>query len=330
MSRVTYFPRYSGLENVVTNSTLHLLSQINQQSTERLRAFLGDLLGNEDLPLGISFEQQRRSASSVPDGSILQEPLHLVIETKVESGVDAGQLVRHFDAFEKGRTGNYLILLTKADVPAQHIAAAEAKSKETGVIFRHVTFERLCAGLRDLAQPHEAHLRHVADDFQVYCSDMNLLPDRRKWLRIVPCGDTLQINLKWGVYYQPTARGYSKHDYLGIYHWKVVRGVGRIVAAYDNGDDGSGGMALRLAEGTGNTNFEICIRGMVQDTKTQVGWDVSRGHRFFCVESFAATDFKKTSSGGIQGARFWDVTSYVKPGLTDTELAGTLREQVWE
>ena len=187
MSQVTYFPRYSNLENVVTNSTLHLLSQINQHSTERLRAFLGNLLGDEDLPLGISFEQQRPTASSVPDGSILQEPFHLVIETKVGSDVDAGQLIRHFDAFTKGGTGNYLILLTKSDVPPEQVAEVMAKSKETGVVFRHITFEQLCAQLRDLAQPHETHLKHVTDDFQVYCSDMDLLPDWRKWLRIVPC-----------------------------------------------------------------------------------------------------------------------------------------------
>lgn len=330
MSRVTYFPRYSGPENVVTNSTLHLLAQINQHSTERLRAFLGDVLGDEDLPLGISFEQQRRSGSSVPDGSILQEPLHLVLETKVGSGVDAGQLVRHLDAFSKGKTGNYLILLTKAEVAPEQVAALTAKSKETGVVFRHVTFERLCEQLKELALPHETHLKRVAEDFQAYCSDEGLLPDRRKWLRIVPCGDTLQLNQKWGVYYQPTARGYSRHDYLGIYHWKAVRGVGRVAAVYDNADDGSGGMALRPVGDTGSADFETRIQGIVQETQSGLGWDVRRGHRFFCVESFAPTEFKKTSPYGIQGARFWDVTSYMKPGLTDAELADALRDQKWE
>ena len=330
MSQVTYFPRYSGHENVVTNSTLHLLSQINQHSTERLRAFLGDLLGDQDLPLGISFEQQRHGGSSVPDGSILQESLHLVIETKVGSSVDPGQLVRHLDAFTKGRTGNYLILLTKVDVTPEQVSEVMAKSRETGVVFRHVTFERLCNQLEGLALAHETHLKHVTSDFQMYCSDEGLLPDRRRWLRIVPCGNSLQLNQKWGVYYQPTARGYSKHDYLGIYHRKVVRGVGRVVAVYDNADDGRGGMALRLAEGTDSADAERRVRGIVQETATALGWDVRRDHRFFCVEAFAPTDFKKTTPGGIMGARFWDVTDYLKLGTTDEGLAEALRGRTWE
>ena len=132
------------------------------------------------------------------------------------------------------------------------------------------------------------------------------------------------------MYYKPTARGYSKHHYLGIYRWKVVNGVGWVAAVYDNADDGSGGMVLRLAEGNGSTDFENRIQGIVQDTKTALGWDVTSGHRFFCVGSFAETDFKKTSPYGIQGARFYDVTRYVKLGVTDAELADALRGQTWE
>jgi hypothetical protein len=329
MSRVTYFPRYSGVENAVTNTTLHLFSQINQQSTERLRALLSELLGGEEVPLGLSFEQQRRSANSVPDGSILQEPLHIVIETKVDMGVNVDQLIRHFEAFTHGRTGNYLVLLTKHDVPESQVAGVVAKSKETGVIFKHVTFERLCEQLEDFAQSHETHLWRVVEDFRAYCSEMNLLPDRRKWLRIVPCGTTFNLNVKWDVYYQPTERSYSPHEYLGIYNQKAVQYVGRVAAIYDN-DQVGGAMVLKLVDGTGTPEFEQRIASMVLDTKAQVGWDVSSDTRFFCVEKFASTRFVKTSSGGIMGPRFWDITKHTKPGATDAEVADALRQETWD
>jgi hypothetical protein len=206
---------------------------------------LSELLGGEEVPLGISFEQQRRSGNSVPDGSILQEPLHIVIETKVDMGVNVDQLIRHFEAFTHGRTGNYLVLLTKHDVPESQVAGVVAKSKETGVIFKHVTFERLCEQLEDFAQSHETHLWRVVEDFRAYCSEMNLLPDRRKWLRIVPCGTTFNLNVKWDVYYQPTERSYSPHEYLGTYNQKAVQYVGRVAAIYDN-DQVGGAMVLKL------------------------------------------------------------------------------------
>ncbi len=54
------------------------------------------------------------------------------------------------------------------------------------------------------------------------------------------------LNAKWDVYYQPSGRAYRPHEYLGIYYGKSVRYVGRIVAVYDNSDDGNGGMVLTL------------------------------------------------------------------------------------
>ena len=330
MSRITYFPRYSGPENVVTNTTLHLLSQINQQSTVRLRTLLSDLLDADELPLGIGFQQQTVARTTVPDGSIVQEPLHIVIETKVGAGINIEQLLGHYEAFKPGRTSNYLILLTKHGATDGQLKPVLDKSKETGVIFKHVTFEQLYNRLQDFALPHETHLKYVVDDFREYCADMDLLPDRRKWLRIVPCGNTIHLNAKWDAYYQPAERGYSSHQYLGIYYWKAVRYVGKIAAVYDNDEDGNGGMSLKLVEGAGNPEFERRIRGMVKDSKSEIGWDVSSDKRFFCVEKFAPTEFWKDSSGGIQGARFWDITELVKEDTTDAELAEELRRVKWE
>ena len=330
MSRVTYFPRYHSRENVVTNTTLHLFSQINQQSTERLRELLSQLFDGEELPLGISFDQQSRAETSVPDGSIFQESLHIVIETKVDAGVDTDQLIRHCEAFTAGRMGNYLMLLTKRDVPADLFDGVMLKAKEAGVIFKHVTFEKLYGLLDKFAFEHETHLKHVVEDFRVYCSDMDLLPDRRKWLRIVPCGNTVALNEKWDMYYDSSSKGYSRHEYIGIYNQKAVRYVGKVVAVYDNEDDASGGMRLIPVEGAANALFEGRIVQMVADTKAQVGWDVSSEMRFFCVEKFIPTEFIKISPGGIMGKRLWDVTDYVKPGMTDVEFAEVLRHHDWE
>ena len=330
MSRVTYFQRYTTKENVVTNTTLHLFSQINQHSPDRLKAVLSELLGDAEMPLGINFQQQMRSDTSVPDGGIFQEPIHLLIETKVDAGVDPDQLVRHCESFQKGTTGNYLLLLTKNDADEQVIEPVRRKAKEIGAVFQNVTFEKLCDSLQGLAKEHETHLLRVIEDFAAYCTEMNLLPDRRKWLRIVPCGTTFDLNKQWHLYYQPTDRGCSPHEYIGIYNQKAVRLLGKVAAIYDSEVDASGDMKLNFFYGKESSDFRERIKGMVADSKQKLGWDMSSGTRFFCADQFLPTEFVKTSWGGIQGPRFWDISEQVKKAGTDAALAELLRHEQWQ
>jgi uncharacterized protein YbjQ (UPF0145 family) len=331
MAHITYFPRYTTRENVVTHTTLHLLSQIHQHSSDKLQQVLNELLGENEIPLGISFQQQMHSKTSVPDGSILQEPVHIVIETKVTAGINVDQLISHCESFIKGRTGNYLMLLTTNKANDQALEPVRRKAKEIGATFQHVPFEELCDSLKGLAEKHETHLMRVIDDYTAYCTEMDLLPDRRKRLRIVPCGDTFDLNKQWHVYYQPTDRSYSDHEYIGIYNQKAVRLLGKVSAIYDNQAGTGGRMQLKLFKGEDRPEFRKRIEGMVVDSKKKVGWDVSSGYRFFCADQFLPTDFEKTSPGGIQGPRFWDISEQVeKTGSDDSKLAELLRNQKWE
>jgi hypothetical protein len=290
---------------------------------------LVDLLDDQEIPLGVNIDQQIRSATSVPDGVISQEPLHIVIETKVDAGMDVDQLKRHLQSFKQGRTGNYLLLLA-IDAPMDAAVDPVYKAaQELGVTFKALTFETVCKSLKSSVHPHETQLNAIVEDFLLYCSDMELLPDRRSWMRIVPCGQTLNLNAKWGVYYQPVDRGYSKHEFIGIYQQKAVRYVGRIICVFD--------YVSTAAHGDGSEVSGICdpgclrrIQGIVADTKVNPGWDISSGHRFFCVDKFVPTDFRKISPGGIQGARFYDVSDMVKGATSIDELAGSLRNKTWE
>jgi flavin reductase (DIM6/NTAB) family NADH-FMN oxidoreductase RutF len=135
-----------------------------------------------------SLEGEGRLKELTGDGSILQERVHVVIETKVGAGVDVDQLTRHCENFDKGRKGNYLMPLTKDKTQEHVLDLVQHKAKEIGAVFRNVTFENLCESLKELAKEHETHLVRVIEDYAAYCADMNLPPDRRKWLRIVPWG----------------------------------------------------------------------------------------------------------------------------------------------
>jgi hypothetical protein len=329
MSRIHYFQRYSSKENVVTNSTLHLLAQIGAHSNARLRQLLGEIFNDQEIPLGINFEQQVRASVSVPDGIIWQEPLRIAIETKVDASVDVDQLTRHCESFSQGRLGNYLLLLTCDEIPDDALSVVYQKARSFGITFQHFTFEKLCRNLKANVHPHESGLMHVVEDYLLYCSDMGLLPDRRIWMRIVPCGQTMDSNVQWEVYFQPTERGYSHHDFIGLYKDKAVRHVGKIACIFDyvEADPPPHGTVVF---GENSPGFLRRIQGIVRDTKTSPGWDVSSGHRFFCVDKFIPTLFEKASWGGIQGARFYDVSKLAEPPGDVSLLATKLKTLTWE
>ncbi|RYD46453.1 MAG: hypothetical protein EOP85_07400 [Verrucomicrobiaceae bacterium] len=330
MGQVTYFQRYTSQENSVTNTTLHLLSQINQHSSDLLKTLLGNLLGDKEMPLGVTFQQQVRSGS-VPDAIILQEPIHIVIETKVTAGVGHNQLINHLGSFTKGIAGNYLVLLTKVPVDEKSLLPVHRAAKAAGVVFHATTFEQICNELSGLGKEHETHLVRIIKDYESYCSDMDLLPDRRKWLRIVPCRDTFNLNARHGVYYHSSGRGYSPFSYLGLYTQKAVRRIGVVTAVYDSETLDEGPLQLTLVDGNDTPQFRERIEGMIIDSETQNGWcHLRSGHRFFCVDRFYETYFEKKSWGGIQGPRFWDISGVADKAKDLQEIAGALKNEHWE
>ena len=200
------------------------------------------------------------------------------------------------------------------------------KAKEIGVAFWNVTFEELCDSLKDLAKGiTKTHLLRVIEDYAAYCTEMGLLltgantfkPDSFR------AGILFKLNERWHVYYQLTERGYSNHNYIGIYNRKAVRLVGHIAAIFDNMTNDKGEMQLTLVSGTDRPYFHERIKGMIADTKTEVGWDLDSDVRFFCAEQFVPTHFEKTTSGGIQGPRFWDISAQAEKTNNDGELVAS-------
>lgn len=75
--------------------------------------------------------------------------------------------------------------------------------------------------------------------------------------------------------------------------------------------------------------FDISIMNIITDAKKECGWDIDKGHRFFCGP-MASTDFKKSSSGGIQGARFQNLRELLGDFTDVHEIALRLRKINWE
>lgn len=329
MSKVTYFQRYSTRENAVTNSTLHLFSQIYQESTDRLKELFCELLGNE-ISLGVEFVQQERCNNAVPDGYIYQQELHIKIETKVTAGVDVNQLIRHCETFKSSDCQKFLILLTRNEVNDRDLDKVKIEAKNRGIVLCKCTFEELCSKLKNYSKEHETHLKNIIEDYISYCNESDLFVDRRKWLSIVPCGSTFELNKTFNMYYQPSDRGYSPQDYLGIYNNKSVKLIGKITAVFDSVIGSSGELELSPVIVSTNNSYTNLVYKMIEETNKKLGWGIRDGHRFYCVDQFYETNFKKTTPRGIMGGRYFDVTDVSKESQDDTEkLALILRGKTW-
>jgi hypothetical protein len=81
MSQISYFQRFSQPENHATNNTLLVFRYFYQSSPFKIQRALTELVEN-DLSIGLLFQQQVRGDLSVPDALITQQPLHIYVETK--------------------------------------------------------------------------------------------------------------------------------------------------------------------------------------------------------------------------------------------------------
>lgn len=309
MGQIHYFQRYSSRENAVTNNTLQLFARIYEHSPEQLANLLTEITG-ENIEIGIDINQQQRFGDSVPDGSIGQRSFKILIETKVDAGVDVAQLERHAHQF-KGEDQKILLFLTKEVIEDKRLEriASKVQAANPGVIFSNTTFEDICIKSKLLFKEHETQISAIVEDYWQYCNDTELFDQARYLMRVLPCGVSLKLNAKYGVYYHGSDRGYTNHKYLGVYANKSVRYIWEIRSVFDVTWDGKH-LEKQLVSGDDTNDFDERIIGIIEESKSHCGYYTDEGHRFFCGDP-VETDFRKTSSGGIQGARLFNLKDLV-------------------
>lgn len=337
MARVHFFQRYSSKENAVTNNTLLLLSQVYGTSPDLLENLISEL--NEDLNfrVGPVFGQQVRETSSVPDGILTQTDFKIVIETKLGDNVDQKQLKRHLDSFEDEKSQALLILTgRKISVQIKRQIAEIVKDhnsvNSTSITEIWITFQDLIKSIRSVLSDQHYQLSDLIDDFEEYCAESGLLPRSKFRMRAVPCGKSFDENMKYGIYYEPPGRTATPYDYLGIYKWKAIRGIGKV----EN----------RIQANITGDSFEIVYNQMNKDvdqqqkqrilntviaTKDKRGWDISKGHEFIILEEVYETEFKKVSKGGMRGTQYFDLGELLETeNLPSTsEIANKLSDIKW-
>jgi hypothetical protein len=329
MSRIHYFQRYSQRENAVTNNTLLLFSRVYADSPLRFQALLAKLLDDDRIPVGVMFEQQKRTVASVPDGFIEQRAFRIVVETKVNASVQDEQLFNHLTALEQDQPHQYLLLVTvKPQTPqARERYAGVLAARASRVRLITTTFEAICQSLEGLYLEHVAEMKLVLDDYARYCEEERLIPRTPHTLRIVPCGTSFEFNVRHAIYFHPSDRGHGPFEYLGLYRDKSVQYLLRPASVFDVKLE-AGVLNKDLVVGEKTDRFDLRICSIIEELEGT--YEIQRGHRFFCADQLIATDYKKESPGGIQGPRNHHLADIPGLDLSTTEtIAAGLRTVVW-
>lgn len=330
MSKVRYFQRYSQRENVATNNTLLLLSRLYANSPNYLEVFLNDLVETGTIEIGPSFAQQiTYGGSSIPDAVIEQKSFKLVVEAKRDTEARLDQLIEHLSAFGDEET-KVLILLTPSEQPdsfkkdlrdAVRDFNLEEASKGREVVEICTTFEKIIHSFGGSLADHDHGMRELLEDYEEFCYSEKLLPRTGSWMRVVPCGKTIDDNRDLGLYYQPVTRSSRQHEFLGIYKDKRVQYIGRITKIVD----------ADLIEDKLSSDVELTseeadrIKDAIRRAENIEGYDIATGHRFYLVDEFFETAFPKVSPGGLRAQRYFDLVHELGlenerqlPALADT------------
>ena len=338
MSKVHYFPRYSQRENVITNNTLLLLNLIYKESPALFEDVLNELFNGEaEISVGIQVVQQGRlHKGTVPDPTISQSSFRLVIETKRGTDFTRVQLSGHLKAFGT-ETTKVLLLLSNEPLSERSLGELlELAQRTEGIRVISRSFEDLIRAAKASINERDHELLELVDDYRQFCDSMDVLPWSKYWLRANTAGWSYDENMKYGVYYESLDKGTFDHHYLGLYADKEVCAIGKMMNS----------VRAELVDGElvnveSDKDIEVTtdqrerIKAIILAAKLGRGrYDVTKGCRFFIVDKFHETSFKKSTPYPIRKWRDFDLRDYLGKELSELPavevIAERLKDKTWE
>lgn len=333
--KIHYFQRYHEKENVATANTMLLLSRLYSYSSDKFFRFLKSVFFSDAFEPEIVFRLQEKSVESIPDATITQESFKIVVETKMFDWFYSDQLLRHLKSFSDEK---YKVMITLAPelMNPEKKKEFEEQLKEYNatqtypVMHVNTTFEGIIDAIREIIDDKDYEMQEVLDDYLNYCYNDKLIivSDSWKRMRVQLAGTTFDFNVSENLYYDNIERGFSAHDYLGLYKEKSVRAIGKIKAIITAFTTEAGiEYKAELGELTDDRKQQICKA--IEDGKSY-GYELT-GERYFFVDKFYVTDFKKITPRAPMGTRLFDLIQILETEqLPETQkIAELLKVKTW-
>lgn len=335
--KVHYFQRYSTKENVATANTMLLFSRLYSYSPNKFFDFLKSLYSesfNNDFEPEIKFLNQERGKKSVPDATITQRSFKIVIEVKMADWFYNTQLKNHLEVFQNE---DYKILLT---ISSEYMEKSKKDSidkdiQNMNLNIKHIntTFEELAIFIKNLLDNRDYEMQDIIEDYFSYCNENGLISDSWKYMQIQPVGTTFDFNIKNNVYYNGNGTKFRAHEYIGLYKNKSVRAIGKIkLIVRTLKEKNELKFYFETKEKINKEEIENKIREIIKEVKEKYKHDLDeRDTRYYFVEEFIETDYKKVSIGGMLGNRLLNLEKFFNSEIPDVrKIADTLKNKEWE
>lgn len=332
--KIHFFQRYHSKENVDTANAMLLLSRLYSYSTTKFFTFLEKILP-ENAEVELLFNLQEKSKDSVPDATITQSSFKVVVETKLHGNFWLKQLENHLQSF-KGEDYKVLLTLDPSQMNRQmkeeldKLISVYNNTNNSNVVHQHLTFEELVNAVYNVIDERDYEMIDVWEDYKEYCFASYLIPNDWKRMRVQLAGTTFNINKQLNLYYDSVSRGFSGHEYLGLYSQKAVRAIGEITAivtAIPKADD----LDINIEKGKFTKEMKNQIKVAIDDSKKYGYSLMSETHRYFFVEKFYDTFYEKVTPYAPMGSRMFDLTDVL--GISElpetAKIAELLREKKW-
>ncbi len=338
MGFITSCQIYSKGENTITNNILLLLSNLY-----RINPKIYELFINSVLPENINYEvipvftqQKSQKEGGIIDGHIQTKATKIIIETKI-TGLDNTKKLINYCKNENPSETNILIHISHSTFDETTIKSINQRIGIYNFNFVSITFSELLSSLQEITEeyPFNEELYRLFKDFYYYCSSMGLI---KNVFRIVPCSKSFELNEKYYLYFQPESRGYSNHQFTGIYTAKEVKYIGKVNKVFLAELTEEGKLITKKISGNGEitSEEENRIISTIKEFPEIYGYgDISKGHIFFLFDNndFCPTKFKKTSKYGLLGSRFFDLKLDLEienvERLSTLEIAEKLNDITW-
>lgn len=305
-----YFQRYHSKENVDTANAMLLLSRLYLNSPKSFYEFLYNVIEDSEVNLELKLTLQEKAENSVPDASIMQESFKIVIETKLHNNFSMNQIKNHLESL-KNFKHKFLFTLDPKELSNDKINQIKdiCESKNDNIRHIHMTFKKLIEKIKNVVDERDIDMQNIIDDYERYCYDSNLIPDDWKRMRLVLSSGTFTQNKKYGVYYHGQERGYSSHTYIGLYKEKSVRAIGKISGIFDACVvDKNNICDFKSIKGSLDEKIKSRIKNAIEEAPYTFD---KQNTRFFIVDKFYDTDFKKITPRAPMGSRMFDLVDEI-------------------
>ena len=322
--QISLFSGYNQKENRVTNYCLLALKMVYDESPKYIAAVLSEFIGEEiQNSIGVKFLQQTRAKSSIPDGSLIQEPVIIHLETKLHDYFDIPQLKNHVEALKVRHGIKALIALGTIENSYESESLLKELNCPKDIIFSRIDFSTFLNAFDIDDLP--INIKQIISELREYLLDQGLLATWQDLLDVTNCAQYSHIQIEDGVYMCPDKSGaytHSRCKYFGVYHEKEVSHVAEI-------------KALIRVNSSKECKVERKIDDRISDselTKTALimidkhGWKLPA--QVFLLGERYKTNFIKDSKGGLFASKkYFNIASLNVQNAE--ELAFKLNGIVW-